>query len=190
MELEVFILGIIWEKPKNIKEILDISNFVFLNRWISFDTSELKSYVERLAKIGYLKIDNGSAEFAKRIFSVTEGGKKFYMDYLKEYMIKGEPDMQKLMLFLLFSNHLPKMEVLKGIEEKIGNIQKSLAKITMLGRERREEQDSYIQRFCMESALRYKQMEMDILKKYLEWAKGKKEWTEFLGLNDIWQFQV
>lgn len=191
MKIDIFILGVLAEHPANRKRIDEIADFVNLSKWIFYKEEDMKKALIFLEKKGYINEGNLSVEDRRRIYSISDEGRKFYRNRLSNYLQVNNLDFQLLILFIIFSSHVPKIEVLKGIESKIKYIEESMILISTLDNQRAvNERNSFIEAITLESMYRYKNMELELLKKFYNWAKEKESWTEFLSLNDMWIFRV
>ncbi len=191
MKIDIFILGVLAEHPANQKRIDEIAKFVNLSRWIFYRESDIKKRLDALEENGFINEGDFALECQRRVYSISDEGRKYYRNKLSMFLQSPDLDFQLLILFIIFSSHIPKLEVLNGIELKISKNEESIKRVSILDNKRVEVgNDSFIEAITLESMYRYKNMENEILKKFYNWAKEKKSWTEFLSLNDMWIFRV
>ena len=55
MKLDLFILGCVSEKPIKVKSLLEIAEYVKLNKWLSYTPEKFVERLSSLSELGYVK---------------------------------------------------------------------------------------------------------------------------------------
>jgi ferritin-like metal-binding protein YciE len=92
--------------------------------------------------------------------------------------------MGMIMLFLTFSNHLSRLEIIHIIEKKLEGLKHKLEKATDIGKENK------IRDLSLKALKNFRESEIAIYEELLLYAREHDTWNDFLVLKDKWEYTV
>lgn len=189
MKLDLFILGCVSEKPIKAKSLLEIADYIKLGKWLSYNTDKLIERLDILNELGYIRtFEDKNESIEKCYFSSTELGMEYLHNNLTSYIKSNETDMGMIMLFLTFSNHLSRLEIIHIIEKKIEGLKQKLEKTIDMEKENKTE--NKIRDLSLKALKNFRESEIAIYEELLSYAKEHDTWNDFLVLKDKWEYTV
>lgn len=189
MKLDLFILGCVSEKPVKAKSLLEIADYIKLNKWLSYTTDKLIERLDILNELGYIRtFEDKNETIEKCYFSSTELGMEYLHSNLTSYIRSNETDMGMIMLFLTFSNHLSRLEIIHIIEKKLGILKNKLEKTIEMEKEIKLE--NKIRNLSLRTLKNFRESEIVIYEELLSYAKEHDKWNDFLVLRDKWEYSI
>lgn len=191
MKLDLFILGCVSEKPIKVKSLLEIAEYVKLNKWLSYTPEKFVERLSSLSELGYVKCyENNGAPIEKHFFSSTELGVEYLHSNLKTYIKSNEIDMGMIILFLTFSNHLSRTEIIALIERKLESLSVKLKKTEEMEKNIEEIGDNKMRELSLKALVNFRKSEVLIYEELLYHAKEHEDWNDFLVLKDQWEYSL
>ena len=185
MKLDLFILGCVSEKPVKAKSLLEIADYIEFGKWLSYNTDKLIERLDILNELGYIRtFEDKNESIEKCYFSSTELGMEYLHNNLTSYIKSNETDMGMIMLFLTFSNHLSRLEIIHIIEKKLEGLKHKLEKATDIGKENK------IRDLSLKALKNFRESEIAIYEELLLYAREHDTWNDFLVLKDKWEYTV
>lgn len=178
MKLDIFILGVLSEKPINLKKLIKLAESIKISKWTDFTKESLLDRIEILEKLNFIKNEEFSIHsIEKGNLKTTEIGNKFFKEKIYEYLFNPEINLGLLLLFFTFSNHFDKNEILSIVEKRIEGLKLSkFNKDNSLKGEFLspfEKQSVYASNLLCES-------ELKSLEEFLIYSKNSTSWNNFL----------
>lgn len=191
MKLDLFILGCVSEKPSKVKNLLEIAEEIKMNKWLSFSIEKIIERLEILNEMGYITTyDKNDEAVEKKYFSSTELGIEHLHENLKSYIKSNESDMGMIILFLMFSSHLSKLEIISLIEKKIELLKIKIERTFELKKVYEEGQVNKIRELSLLTLLNFRKTEISIYEDLLKYAKDHETWSDFLALEDKFEYSL
>ena len=191
MKLDLFILGCVTEKPIKVKSLLEIAEYVKLNKWLSYTPEKFVERLSSLSELGYVKCyENNGDPIEKHFFSSTELGVEYLHSNLKTYIKSNEIDMGMIILFLTFSNHLSRTEIIALIERKLESLSVKLKKTEEMEKNIEEIGDNKMRELSLKALVNFRKSEVLIYEELLYHAKEHEDWNDFLVLKDQWEYSL
>lgn len=191
MKLDLFILGCVSEKPVKVKSLLEIGEYIRLNKWLNYTTEKLIERLDILNELGYIRTyEDKNDSIEKCYFSSTDLGMEYLHNNLKTYIKSNETDMGMIILFLTFSNHLSRLEIIHIIEKKVELLKNKLNKTIGMEKELEINKSNKIRELSLKTLINFRESEINIYEELLEYAKGHETWNDFLVLKDKWEYSL
>lgn len=191
MKLDLFILGCVSEKPIKVKSLLEIAEYIKLNKWLNYTPEKFLEKLSSLSELGYVKCyENNDDPIEKHFFSSTELGEEYLHKNLKAYIKSNEIDMGMIILFLTFSNHLSRTEIIPLIERKLENLNTKLRKTEEMEKSVEEIGDNKMRELSLKALVNFRKSEVLIYEELLHHAKKNEDWNDFLVLKDQWEYSL
>ena len=191
MKLDLFILGCVSEKPIKVKSLLEIAEYVRLNKWLSCTQEKFIERLSALSELGYVKCyENNGDPIERHFFSSTELGVEYLHNNLKTYIKSNEIDMGMIILFLTFSNHLSRTEIIALIEKKLESLNIKLKKNIEMEKNSEEIRDNKMRELSLKALINFRKSEILIYEELLYHAQRNEEWNDFLVLKDQWEYSL
>lgn len=191
MKLDLFILGCVSEKPVKVKSLLEIGEYIRLNKWLNYTTEKLIERLDILNELGYIRTyEDHNDSIEKCYFSSTELGMEYLHNNLKTYIKSNETDMGMIILFLTFSNHLSRLEIIHIIEKKVELLKNKLNKTIFMEKELEINKGNKIRELSLKTLINFRESEINIYEELLEYAKTHDTWNDFLVLKDKWEYSL
>lgn len=191
MKLDLFILGCVSEKPVKVKSLLEIADYIRLSKWLSYTTEKLIERLDILNELGYIRTyENKNEAIEKCYFSSTDLGMEYLHNNLKTYIKGNETDMGMIILFLTFSNHLSRLEIIHIIEKKVEVLKHKLEKTIEMEKITESDSDNKIRDLSLKTLINFRKSEISIYEELLHYAKGHDAWNDFLVLKDKWEYSL
>lgn len=191
MKLDLFILGCVSEKPIKLKSLLEIAEYIKLNKWLNYTPEKFIERLMALNELGYVKCyENNGEPVEKHFYSSTELGVEYLHNNLKTYIKSNEIDMGMIILFLTFSNHLSRAEIIALIEKKIESLKVKLKKTLDMEKNSEETGDNKMRELSLKALVNFRKSEVLIYEELLYYAKEHEDWNDFLVLKDKWEYSL
>ena len=176
MKLDLFILGCVSEKPIKLKSLLEIAEYIKLNKWLNYTPEKFIERLMALNELGYVKCyENNGEPVEKHFYSSTELGVEYLHNNLKTYIKSNEIDMGMIILFLTFSNHLSRAEIIALIEKKIESLKVKLKKTLDMEKNSEETGDNKMRELSLKALVNFRKSEVLIYEELLYYAKEHED---------------
>lgn len=191
MKLDLFILGCVSEKPVKVKSLLELAEYIRLNKWLNYTTEKLIERLDILKELGYIRTyEDKNDVIEKCYFSSTDLGMEYLHNNLKTYIKSNETDMGMIILFLTFSNHLSRLEIIHIIEKKLELLKNKLDKTVEMEKNSELNTENKIRDLSLKTLINFRKSEINIYDELLQYAKGHETWNDFLVLKDRWEYSL
>lgn len=180
MKIDIFILGALDEKALNLKHLLVLAEHIKISKWMNFNREHFIERIEILNSLCFIKNEeNNDAPLEKANFILTDLGREYYQSKLKEYLFEKEINLGMLVLFITFSNHFSRKELIKILEIRISALKTSLENM------KEQSKETYMSKFYNQSLKATSSLvhsELKTLEEFLSYAQENKKWNDFLVL--------
>lgn len=181
MILDLFILGCLKEKPLNLDFLIETADFIKLNKWTTYKKELLLDKINTLVELNYISIcKKQNNHFEKHQYVSTKTGIVFFRKELEKYIESEEVNMGMLILFLTFSNHFLKEEVLVLIEKKISNLTHKLNELQNVAPVKSLDYMSDLGHLSLKISLDFRANEIILYKDLLDHVKNCLNWQDYL----------
>jgi len=98
--------------------------------------------------------------------------------------------MGMIILFLTFSNHLSRTEIIALIERKLESLSVKLKKTEEMEKNIEEIGDNKMRELSLKALVNFRKSEVLIYEELLYHAKEHEDWNDFLVLKDQWEYSL
>jgi hypothetical protein len=191
MKLDLFILGCVAEKPVKLKNLLEIAEYIRLDRWLNYSSILILERIVKLSELNLIKICEQEEEnLEKQLFSSTDEGLVVLQKSLRDFIKDVEIDPSMFVMFLTFSNHLSREEVMNLVLKKIKLIDIKIIKTKELIELSKGFEKNKIRELSLRSLLSFREAEKIVYMELLSYTKNNLEWSDFLLLEEKWSLLV
>ena len=95
-----------------------------------------------------------------------------------------------IILFLTFSNHLSRTEIIALIEKKLESLNIKLKKTIEMEKNSEEIRDNKMRELSLKALINFRKSEILIYEELLYHAQRNEEWNDFLVLKDQWEYSL
>ena len=178
MKIDIFILGALNEKSLNLKALLTLADHIKIAKWMNFDREHFIERIEILNNLCFIKNEeNNKAPLEKANFSIAELGREYYQTKLKDYLYETEINLGMLVLFITFSNHLSRKELMIILEHRIFALKNTIINVD------EQIKETYLSKFYnhnLKATALLVNSELQTLEDFLVYAKENEKWNDFL----------
>ena len=144
-----------------------------------------------MSELNLIKIcEQEEANLEKQLFSSTDEGLVVLQKSLRDFIKDVEIDPSMFVMFLTFSNHLSREEVMNLVLKKIKLIDIKIIKTKELIELSKDFEKNKIRELSLKSLLSFREAEKTVYMELLSYTKNNLEWSDFLLLEEKWSMLV
>lgn len=184
MILNLFILGCLKEKPLHLDFLLETANFIKLDKWTTYKNDLLLDKLNTLIELNYIKISKEKNHHSEKYHYIsTEIGVNYFRKELEKYIESEEVNIGMLLLFLTFSNHFSKEEIILLLDKKIEILNSNLNELKEINPEESTQYSSPLGFLSLKTNLNFRINEIILYEDLLKHIKDNFNTETFYALS-------